>query len=216
MKPISRKAIFQQSTVADLTIAGLQGYYAKDFDVLNTGEGEPLPALYDHRVPFSDAEDKLSEVKILAVETEEQAVYEQKMPIALKIFLDELQCEEVFLLNWSASEWQEYEFENPQKKQEFMKLCGDEGSAKGLKVSLNELKEVLPLFLFASQFNMPLVYLFPVNSSVAFSLFLCDDGNFHLNYNPTDETIIKKAAEKAQFLIGGFEICQVYYTQRLS
>jgi hypothetical protein len=215
MKTLSRKYIFQHSAVADTTIAGLQQSYAEDFDQENEEDAAFLEKHYDHKESSSNAPALDRESCVLALDVEKKQAYVSQFPEALKTFLQELSCPEVYLLDWLASDWQEFPFETDSKKKAFLKLIGEESFAQGLQLTVEDLSEVFPLFLCSSQFDVPVVYLFPVHDACPqFSIYLCDDGNLHLRFAKHDAEKIEKAAIKAGLIMGGFEMCQLYYSQR--
>ncbi|EMR03229.1 hypothetical protein [Cesiribacter andamanensis] len=215
LTPLSRKDIFSQSPVADGMIAEVQGFYARGFDEAVPEELEVLNRLYDHRQVLQPGNKAPQAEAILTLRARTRSGYARRFPKALQGFLEQLGCRHLYLLDWLAFSWQEFPFETADKAATFSRLAQGRLEPGGFLLEIRQLSRLLPLFFFSGRFDGPVIYLIAAEG-LPLSLQLCDDGNLHLAFHEQDRPALEAAASQAGLLLGGDEVCFVYYTQKLT
>ena len=119
-----------------------------------------------------------------------------------------LQIEEVYLLTIIKNDWDEYIFENDEKRDLFLKIVVKHKDGVGLKMEVKYLLKVLPLF-FHSHPDYPHINLMSAEEDLPINLLLCKDGNFHTFLNERNEEQLRIAANATGLVMGDYEICRV-------
>jgi hypothetical protein len=214
LTPLSRKELFKNCPVADGIISQVQGFYARGFDEGVPEEAEVLNRLYDHRYPLHAAHKAPKDEGILAIRARTRKGYQKRFPKALQVFLKELVCSHLYLADWLAFSWQEFSFETAEKATAFKHMAQGQLQPGAFLLESRQLARLLPLFFFSNRYDGPVIYLFAADG-VPLSLQLCDDGNLHLAFHEQDRQALEAAAQKANLVMGGFGMCQVFYVQQL-
>lgn len=207
--PIARTTIFRSSVFADNLIAHFQQSYASNIDQSVKWEAAMLKKYYDHLKPFQTIAPQIDGHCVVAYNAFSKNDYIEQFPLVLQKFLNDLNIEELYLLNFNTTNLFGFPFENFRKKNQFKLLGGRKTENLGYQFKVSELHRGFPLFFFSGVYDVPVIFMITASGEVPLSLRLCDDGNLHLNFQEIYKTRIHEAAIGAGFKIGDLEIC--YY-----
>lgn len=213
--PLSRKAIFQASSLADTFVAYMQQGYAQDLDMNEPQERSLLKKYYDHLQPFQPLDPPLdNDMMVLAFPASNQQDFFGQMPVAMAQLFKALGTKELYIVDFLKTSLNEFPFETYGKRNKLKQLLGWNLHYGGFQLSADDLSVVLPLFYFSGIYARPVIALV-ADGEVPLVLRLCKDGNFHCNYQQLRKDRITTAASAAGFLTGDVYICWEYSVQSL-
>lgn len=210
LQPIARKTLFQTCPFADVQMAASQQSLLRTLDVRFEEDALFIKEYVDHPQPFTNERQPTNAGGVLAYVAEDAEQYNHEMPLALQTFFNQLQTSTLYLLTESRLDWSEFLFANGKKKETFLNLVQHQTADVGYALTAADLPPCLPLFLFAHPDRAP-VFLYADTPLTSLSMFLCKDGNWHLQYHAQDKKKIKKAAKESNLLFGDLELCDRYY-----
>lgn len=210
LTPISRRSIFHASPFADQFIAEMQQSYASDLDPNDRQDAAELKRLFDHRQPIHEKNDLIEGHCVIAYDTNMLRDYMLSLPLVVKQFLQALNIRQLYLMDFVKTNLYDFPFENFSKRNRFKRLGAINNKKLGYVLQTEDLPKVLPLFYFARKWDVPVIFLVTAEGEVPLSMRLCDDGNFHLNYEAIYEDRILKAAQKTGLVTGDIELCSQY------
>lgn len=210
LTPISRQAIFRSSAFADNFMAEMQQSYAADFDVSIKKEAAAVKKYYDHLRPFQPIGSPINSFCVLAYNAENLSDFILNTPLVSQAFLEQLHIQELCLIDFTKYSLLDFPFENFRKRNQFKRLGGIKDDAVAYKFPVNRLPQVLPLFFFARKWDIPVIFLLTADGEIPLSFRMCDNGNFHLNYQEIYQERIQEAAKRAGFIMGDIELCYEY------
>ena len=206
---LSRRSYFLQSPFADSFIAQMQQSYAADLDPSDRRDKKVLRERFDHREALVQPETVVDGHTVIALRAATKASYTQHVPQQLKAMLTTLETNRLTLLDFVNTDFSEFPFENFSKRNRFRQLTARIKNDYVVQFDVEEIGRMLPLFLFSGCYDLPVIFII-ADGPVPLSLRLCDDGNFHLNFLNADRSRIIQAAELAEFVTGGTELCDTY------
>jgi hypothetical protein len=209
IQPLSRSDMFKQSVFVDNQIAHAQQATYRTINQDDPAELAYMMPFLDHLQAFDPQLKPLDGFCVLAYAAETKQEYENNFSLVMADFFARLKIEELYLLSECKIDWNEYEFENNQKKKRFLRILEGKTQAVGLHLNVKDLPDVLPLF-FCTHPDHPHIILIPPVGDVPIDIFLCKDGNFHTLFAESDYGQLKQAAEAAGLYMGGYEVCHLY------
>jgi hypothetical protein len=204
-----RRSYFLQSPFADSFIAQMQQSYAADLDQSDRRDKKVLRERFDHREALVQPETVVDGHAVIALPAATKALYTQRVPQQLKAMLTMLETTRLTLLDFVNTDLSEFPFENFSKRNRFRQLTARIKNDHVVQFDVEEIGRMLPLFLFSGCYDLPVIFII-ADGPVPLSLRLCDDGNFHLNFRNADRSRVIQAAELAEFVTGGTELCDTY------
>src|SRR6478735_12343392 len=107
--PLSRKAIFHASSLADTFVAYMQQGYAQDLDMAEPQERSLLKKYYDHLQPFQPLNPPLdNDMMVLAFPATNQQDYFVQMPKAMTQLFQELGTRELYIVDFLKTSLDEF------------------------------------------------------------------------------------------------------------
>ena len=100
-----------------------------------------------------------------------------------------------------------YPFQNFKKRNDFRRIMGRNLKNGGYLIDTGILKKILTLFFFSCFYGRPVIFFIPADGDVSMTIHLCDDGNFHLNFQEKHANQITEAAITAGFIMGDLDLC---------
>ncbi len=210
LHPIRRKIIFETCPFADAQMAASQQSLLRTLDTRFEVDAAFIKEYVDHPQPFTNTRQPTDAGGVLAYVAEDAEQYSHEMPLALQTFFNHLQASTLYLLTESKLDWSDFLFANEKKKETFLALAQHQTADVGYELTPADLPQCLPLFLFAHPDRAP-VFLYADTPVTSLSMFLCKDGNWHLQYYAQGKMLIEAAAQKSNVLFGDLELCDRYY-----
>ena len=210
LQPLRRKTILQTCPFADVQMAASQQSLLRTLDIRFEEDALFIKEHVDHPRSFTNVRQPTDAGGVLAYVAEDAEQYSLQMPLALQTFFNHLQATTLYLLTESKLDWSEFLFSNEKKKETFLSLVQHQTEDVGYALSPADLPQCLHLFLFAHPDRAP-IFLYADTPLTSLSMFLCKDGNWHLQYHSKDRRVIDAAAQKSNLLFGDLELCNQYY-----
>ena len=210
LQPIPRKTLFTTCPFTDAQMAASQQSLLRTLDARFDEDAAFIKEYVDHPQPFTTIRQPTDAGGVLAYVAEDAEQYSHEMPLALQAFYNHLQASTLYLLTESKLDWSEFLFANEKKKETFLTLVQHQTADVGYALTTADLPQCLPLFLFAHPDRAP-IFLFADAPLTSLSMFVCKDGNWHLQYHAKDKKLINAAAQKSKLLFGDLELCSQYY-----
>ncbi|MGV3656431.1 MAG: hypothetical protein ACO1NX_00700 [Chitinophagaceae bacterium] len=210
LQPIPRQTIFQTCPFADVQMAASQQSLLCTLDTRFEEDAAFIKEYVDHLQPFTNERQPTDAGGVLAYASEDAEQYSREKPLALQTFFNTIQASTLYLLTESRLDWSDFLFENEKKKWTFLSLVQYQTEDVGYALAPADLPQCLPLFLFAHPDRAP-IFLYADTPVTSLSMFLCKDGNWHLQYHAQDKKVIETAAKESKLLFGDLELCSQYY-----
>lgn len=204
---MTRNSIFRSSPVADNFIASIQQGYANDFDLTVSKEAATVSKYYDHLTPYHAIDDPVNNFGVLVYRTSSLKTYIEEVPGILNQFLQTLNIKQLFVLDMLHTPFDNYPFQNFKKRNDFRRIMGRNLKNGGYLIDTGILKKILTLFFFSGFYGRPVIFFIPADGDVSMTIHLCDDGNFHLNFQEKYASHIAEAAITAGFIMGDLDLC---------
>lgn len=208
---LSRRNYFLLSPFADSFICRMQQAYAVDMDEEDKRDRKILRERFDHLKPLAQPVMAVDAHCVIALPATTKTEYQKRLPIQVAELLRQLGSTQATLLDFLNTDLSQFEFENFTKRNQFRRLTGGIRRDKVVRLDVDCLVQLLPLFLFSRCYDVPVIFILG-DGPVPVSLRLCDDGNFHLNFQEANSSRIIEAAELSGFVTGTIEICDAYST----
>lgn len=207
IKPMSRNAIFRSSPIADNFIASIQQGYANDFDLTVPAEAATVKKYYDHLKPYRSIDAPIDKFGVLVYRTHSLKTYIVEVPGVLNQFLQMLNIKNLFVLDFLKTSFENYPFQNYKKRNDFRRIMGRNLKNGGYLIDSEILKKILTLFFFSGFYGRPVIFFVPADGDVSMTIHLCDDGNFHINFQEHYSAQILNTAKIAGFTFGDIDLC---------
>ena len=208
IKALSRKEIFHESVFVDNQVAFEQQAILRTLAADSNDERDDMKPILDHLNAFYPQSQTLQNFCVLAYDALDKADYNNNFAKLMVGLFTKLQIRELYLLTVIKNDWDEYIFENDEKKDLFLKIVSRHEDGGGLKIEVKHLPKVLPLF-FHSHPDYPHINLMSAEEDLPINLLLCKDGNFHTLLNVRNEEQLRIAANATGLVMGDYEICRV-------
>jgi hypothetical protein len=214
MQAINRSEIFKQSVFVDNQIAFEQQATYRSINCDDPDEMAYMMPFLDHLEAFDPQLKPLDGFCVLAYAADTREDYQNNFSLAIVDFFTRLKIEKLYLLSQCKIDWNEYGFENQEKKSRFLKTLDGKENAVGLLLSVKELPDVLPLFFYRHP-DHPHINLIPPVSDIPVDMFLCKDGNLHTLFDERNHGQLKTTAAASGLYMGSYEVCQLYRNSQL-
>ena len=185
----------------------MQQSYASDFDLSIRSEVRVINKFYDHLKPFAPIPAPINTGCVMTYLVNNFQEYLEQVPVALVQFLKALQIEKLYILDFLNTALSVFPFENFRKRNCLKRLLGGKLNYTGLLSDTTIVAEILHLFLFSGLHGRPVIFFITAKGVVPLSVRLCDDGNFHLQFQVQFSNQVLEAAHKTGFTIGDVDLC---------
>lgn len=192
----------------------MQGYqrsYASEIDASTRAGKQTLRKYYDLLSPIYNGAAPPTTDMVIAFNTNIRSAYLADFPRKLQALLLSLGITDLALLDFNRLDiLNDFRFENYYKRNQFRRLGGSANASAAYLFKTDNLPDILPLFLFARVWDVPVIFFAAAHTDKPLLLHLCDDGNLHIDLLKTDEERFIKLAEEHGFATGDFTLCSQY------
>lgn len=210
---ISRERVFFKSSLVDHYISDLQKswYEIHGYNLEGNIDEISLQAkdLYDHLEPFHNNKEKLDDFAVLAYVEKNRLDYITHRSVAFIRFFELIDIKRLYPIDELKCDWVQFPFKSFEKREAIKRIVNQLAYHEAFELDIDELIKILPLFHYSGRHSTPIIWFFLAGTEVTLAMFLCDDANFHTNFDSKDREKITSAASTAGLVMGGLQICQL-------
>lgn len=209
---VSREEIFRKSSVADHfnSECQIEWFDRFGFKLSSYFDDRSLhpEELYDHLEPFHNEKIELDDFAVISCCSRHESIFYKRQLAGFASFFKLIGIERLYLLDELKCDWTCFPFDNREKREALQRLLNEPSYFEAFEFHSEDFPDFFNLFHKSGRFNTPIVRVFSASDERPIAMFLCDDGNLHTSFESEDRERFIAAAEAANIVMGGLEVCE--------